>query len=81
MTKRSKEELARYYGWDADDVTVTSASGEVIDVSMPEVTDEQKAAIEAALEVAPEDAASSARLLIEAGQWPAAAEVLGLDLF
>jgi hypothetical protein len=60
MTKRSKEELARYYGWDADDVTVTSASGEVIDVSMPEVTDEQKAAVEAAIELAPEEVARRA---------------------
>ena len=81
MTKRSKEERERYWNWEPGDVTVTSASGEVKDVSMPEVTDEQKAAVEAAIEFAPEDAARDARIYIEAGQWPAAAEVLGLDLF
>ena len=81
MTKRSKEEAERYWNWEPGDVIVTSASGEVVDVSMPEITDEQRAAVEAAIEAAPEDVARGARELAKAGQWPAAANWLGLDIF
>ncbi|HUT49459.1 MAG TPA: hypothetical protein VM325_08975 [Alphaproteobacteria bacterium] len=81
MTQRSKEDLARYYNMNAGDVTVTRASGEEVDMSLPDVTDEQKAKIEAALKSAPEDVARGARELAKAGQWPAAANWLGLDIF
>ena len=81
MTKRSKEDLAKYYDWEPGDITVTSPSGEVLDLTMPEITDAHKAAVEAAIEAAPEDVVQGARALVKAGQWPAAAKWLGLDIF
>lgn len=81
MTKRNKDDLAQYYGWEPGDIKVTSPSGEEIDATMPEVTDEQKAAVEAAIAAASEDRARGARELAKAGQWPAAADWLDLDIF
>ena len=79
--KRSEEETRKYWDWEPGDLIVTSASGEMIDAILPEVTDEQRAAVEAAIEAAPEDVARGARELVKAGQWPAAADDLGLDIF